>query len=91
MPERLYSYDTSSRVAQHFQNMATEIRPFIRAEHAAVHLRRFTRHRHVGPTDQPHIRNGMLWGVTRVSSDQSRAGAGAASDAIDADGFDRFC
>ena len=41
-------------------------------------------HRHVAPTDQPRIRDGVVGGATWAGGDQRRAVAGEAGDAVDA-------
>jgi hypothetical protein len=57
---RLYVYETLlQRLAQDFEDMAAEFRPFISKEHAVVRQRHLTRHRHLAAPDQPHIGHGM--------------------------------
>ena len=60
---RLYVYDTLlERRAQDLEHLTAELRPFIQEEDAVVGQRHVARHRHVTPTDQPDVREGMLGG-----------------------------
>ena len=45
------------------------------------------RHRHLSPTDQTHIREGVIGGAKRPGRDERRAVAGAAGDAVDMHGL----
>jgi hypothetical protein len=54
----------------------------LHAEHAMVGQRDLARHRHVAPTDQPRIRDGVMRGATRAGRHQRRAVAGEASAAM---------
>jgi hypothetical protein len=47
-----------------------------------VGQRHVTRHRHVAPTDEPHIRDGVVGRATRAGRDQRRAVAGEADDMV---------
>jgi hypothetical protein len=49
-----------------------------------VRQRHVTRHRHVAPTDQPHIREGLVGRSTRAARDSRRTGAGEAGDVVHA-------
>jgi hypothetical protein len=75
-------------LAQDLEDMAAELGPFIQEEHALVGQRHLARHRYVAPADQPDIRDGVMGGATRAGRDPRRAGAGAASDAVDAGGVE---
>jgi hypothetical protein len=70
--------------------MAPELRPFIQEAHAVVRQRHLARHGQVPAADQPHIRDGMMWGAKRAGRDQCRAGAGAAGDEMKPRGADGF-
>ena len=60
---RLYLCDTFlERRAQDLEHLTAELRPFIQEEDAVVGQRHVARHRHVTPTDQPDVREGMLGG-----------------------------
>jgi hypothetical protein len=66
----LYIYDTLlERLAQDLQNMAAELGPFIQEEHAMVGQRHLAGHRHVAPTDQPRIREGVVGRAKRAGRD----------------------
>jgi hypothetical protein len=72
---RLYSYETLlERLAQDLEDMAAELGPCIQEEHAVVGQRHLARHRHVAPTDQPHIRARVVGGRNgRVVTNAVRA------------------
>jgi hypothetical protein len=53
-----------------------------------VRQRPLARHRHVAPTDQPHIGEGVMGGVKRPGRDQHRAIAREAGNAMDARGVE---
>jgi hypothetical protein len=93
MPAKLYVYDTLlERLAQDLQDLAAALGAFIPEQHAVVGQRHLARHGHVGPTDQSGIRDGMVGRATRAGRDQRRAGAGEASDVVEArslDGLDQ--
>jgi hypothetical protein len=55
-----------------------------------VGQRHLAGHRHVTPTDQPRIREGLVGRATRAGGDQGRAVAGAASDAVNSRGLKGF-
>jgi hypothetical protein len=78
------------RLAQDLEHMTAKLGQFIQEEDAVVGRRHVTRHRHVAPTDQPQIRNGVMGGATRARRDQRRAVAGAADDAVDTCGLKGF-
>jgi hypothetical protein len=76
-------------LAQDFENMAAELGPFIQEEHAIMGQRHVARHRHGAPTNQPHIRDGVVGRTTRASRDPRRAIPREASDAREVGGVDR--
>jgi hypothetical protein len=81
-PARLSVYDTLlERLPQDLQDMATELGEFIQEEHAMVGPRPLARHRHVTPTDQSRIRDGMVGRSKRTGRDPRRAGTGEAGHA----------
>jgi len=84
---RLYSCDPLLEgLAQHLEDVAAELWPFIEKEHAMVCQRHVARHRHLAPTDQAHIGDRVMGGATRVCGDDR----GAAGDAVDASGVKGF-
>jgi hypothetical protein len=52
--------------------------------------RHLCRQRHLTAADQPHIRNRMMGGATRLRGHKGRAPAGQAGNAMDARGVDRL-
>jgi hypothetical protein len=79
---KLYSCKTLlERLPQDLQDLAAALGPFIQNEHAMMGQRPLARHRHVPPTDQPRLREGLVTGATRAGRDPRRAVAGAAGDA----------
>jgi hypothetical protein len=68
--------------------MAAKLGQFIQEQHAVVGPRHLAWQRHLAPTDQAHIGDGVLGGATRARG-ESGAVAGAAGDARDAGGVDR--
>ena len=57
---RLYVYETLlARLAQDLEDMAAELGPFIREEHAVVGQRHLARQRHVAPGDPPDRRGAL--------------------------------
>jgi hypothetical protein len=72
------------RLPQDRQDMAAALGEFIQKAHAMVGQRHLTRHRHLTPADQPHIREGMVGRATRGGRDHHRAVAGEAGDAVEA-------
>ena len=50
------------RLAQDLEHLAAKLLPFIQEEHAVVGQRHVARQRHVAPTDQPDIRDGVMGG-----------------------------
>ena len=78
------------RLAQDLEHMAAKLRQFIQEEDAVVGQRDFARHRHVAPTDQPDVRDGVVQGPKRTRRDQRRAVPGAAIAAIEAGGLEGF-
>jgi hypothetical protein len=77
-------------LAQHLQDVAAALRQFIQQEHPMMRQRRSSRHRHLTPTDQPHIGARVMGGATRARSDERGAVTGEAGDAGDAGGVDGF-
>jgi hypothetical protein len=47
-------------LAQHLQDVACALGPFIQKEHAVVRQRHVFGHRHLSAADQPHVRNGVV-------------------------------
>jgi hypothetical protein len=45
--------------------MTPALGQFVQEAHAMVRQRHLARHRHLAPTDQPHIRNGLMQGARR--------------------------
>jgi hypothetical protein len=80
-------YTILERLAQDLQDMAAELWQFIQEEHAMVGQRHFARHRYVAPTDQAHIRDGVMGGATWAGGDQGGAVAGEARDAVNTRGL----
>jgi hypothetical protein len=64
--------------------VAAARRPFIQKEYAVVGQRHFAGHRHLPPTDQPHIGDGVMGGAKRPGRDQGRTVAREASDTMHA-------
>jgi hypothetical protein len=63
MRGKLHAYDTLlAELARDLHDMAAELRQFIQEEHAVVGQRDLARHRHVTPSDQPRIRDGLVGG-----------------------------
>jgi hypothetical protein len=86
---RLYSCETLLEgLAQHLQDMSAELRQFIQKEDPMVRQRHLTWPRHLAAPDQPHIGDGVMRGAKRARSDDGGTGAGEASDAMDAGGFE---
>jgi hypothetical protein len=69
--------------------MAAALGPFIQETHTVVGERHLARHRHVAPADQPHIREGVGGGATRLRRDARRVVTREARDARDGGGVDR--
>ena len=66
-PARLYVYDAVlNRLTQDLEHMTTKLRPFIQEEDAVVGQRHVARQRHLAPTDQPDIRDGVMGGAKRA-------------------------
>jgi hypothetical protein len=88
---RLSAHDIlPERLTQDLQDVASELWQFIQEEHTVVGQRHFARHRHVAPTDQPDMGDGVLGGATRPGRDQRRAVTGAAGDAVEEHGVEGF-
>jgi hypothetical protein len=89
----LPSYETLlQRLAQDLEDLAAALGQLIQEEHAVVGQRHLARHRHLAPTDQVHVRDGMVGRATRAGGDQGRAVADEASDVVEArslDGLDQ--
>jgi hypothetical protein len=76
---KLFSDETPARwfcsaplvtgLPQDLENMVAELRHLVQQEHAVVGQRHVTRHRHVAPADQPHIREGVVGRATRAGRD----------------------
>jgi hypothetical protein len=80
-PAKLYSCETILEgLAQDFKDMAAALGQFIQEAHAIVGQRRVARHRHVTPTDQPCIRDRVVWGTKGAGRDPRRAVAGETGD-----------
>jgi len=68
-PAKLYIYETLlGRLPQDLQAMAAALGPFIQEERTIVGQRYLARHRHVTPTDQSRIREGLVGRDTDGSS-----------------------
>jgi hypothetical protein len=77
----LSSCDTLlKRLAQDLEDVAAARRPCIQEEHAMVGQRHLARHRLIAPTDQTHIREGVMGGAKRPGRDQRGAVAGEAGN-----------
>jgi hypothetical protein len=88
---KIYVYQTLlERLAQDLQDMAAALGPCIQEAHAVVGQRHLAGHRHVTTADQPRIRNGLVGRATRAGSDQRRAVAGEAGDAVNPRGLNGF-
>jgi hypothetical protein len=48
------------RLVQDLEHLTAKLQPFIQAEDAVVRQRHLARHRHVAPTDQPDIGDGVM-------------------------------
>jgi hypothetical protein len=58
-PEKLYVYETILEgLAQHLQDMAAELGPFIQEAHAVMGQRHLAGHRYVAATEQPRWSGG---------------------------------
>jgi hypothetical protein len=74
MHARLYACDAVLEgLAQHLQDVASELREFIQEENAMVRQRHFPRHRQLAPTDQAYIGDRMVRGAKRARRHQRRA------------------
>jgi hypothetical protein len=88
---RVYACDTLlERLAPDLQDMAAALGPCIQEERAMVGQRHLTRPRHVPPTDQPDIGDGVMRGAKRARGDDRGLRAGEAGDAMNARGLQRF-
>jgi hypothetical protein len=71
---KLYIYETLlERLPQDLQDMAAALGLFIQEAHAMVGQRHLTRHRHVPPTDQSRIRDGLVGRAERARRHQQGA------------------
>ena len=70
--------------------MAAALGPFILEAHATMGQQHVARHRHGAPTDQPHIREGMVGRATRAGRDQRCPVAGESGNTLDAGGLYGF-
>jgi hypothetical protein len=69
MYRKLYGCDILLKgLAQDFEHMAAALWQFIQQEHAMTRQRHIARHRHLAPTDQPHIREGVVRGRDTAAS-----------------------
>jgi hypothetical protein len=76
MPARLYVYDTVfKRLAQDLEDMTAEHGPLIQEEDAVVGQRHVAQHRHLAPTDQAHLQDGVVGGAKGARPHQSCTGA----------------
>jgi hypothetical protein len=88
-PARLYVYETIlGELVQDLEDMAAEPGECIQEAHAMVGQRHVAWHRHVAPTDQPCIREGMVGCARRAGRDPRRTVYGKAGDVVDARGLD---
>jgi hypothetical protein len=88
---RLYVCDTLLEgLAQHLQDVAAELRPFIEEEHPMVRQRHFSRQRHLAATDQADIGDRVMGGTKGACRDDGGAVAGEAGDAMHPRGLQRF-
>jgi hypothetical protein len=70
----LYSYDTLLEgLAQHLQDVATELREFIQQQHPVVRQGHLSWQWHLAAPDQPHIGDRVRRGATRAHGDQGEA------------------
>jgi len=70
-PGKLYVCDAVfERLAPGREDLAAALGEVIQAAHAVVRPQNLTRHRHVTPTDQARIREGLVGGAKRASRDQ---------------------
>ena len=74
-------------LVQDLQDVAAELRQFIQEEHRVVLELHLTRRRHLDPTDQPRIRDGLVGRATRAGRDPRRAVAGEPGDAVNPRGL----
>jgi hypothetical protein len=51
-------------LAEHLEDMTPALREFVQEEHAMVRQRHLARPRDLAAADPPHIRDGMMRGVT---------------------------
>jgi hypothetical protein len=87
-PARRFRDDSLfERLAEHLEDLTPALRAFVQEAHAMVRPRPLARQRDLATPDQPHIRDGMMWGATWPAGDQGRAPAGEAGDAMDARGL----
>ena len=88
-PAKWYSCETIlERLAQDLEHMTATLRPFLQEEHTLVRQRHLARHRHLPPTDQPDIRDGIMGDATPASRDDGAACTGASGDVVHAKGAD---
>jgi hypothetical protein len=90
-PAKLYFCDALLEgLAQDLEDVAAELRPFIQKEDAVVGERHFARHRHLSPTDQPRIRDGVVGGAKWARRDQRRMLPGETGNTVHAGGLEGF-
>jgi hypothetical protein len=70
--------------------MAAALRKLIETHNPVVRQGHLAWHRHLAPTDQPDVRNGVVLSARGARGDHGGAGAGKASDAMDARGLQCF-
>jgi hypothetical protein len=75
------------RLSRDLQERALALEHLIQQQETMVGQRHVTRHRHVAPTDQPRLRDGVVGGATRAGRDQPHAVAGEAGNAVDPRGL----
>jgi hypothetical protein len=80
---RLYVYAAVLEgLAEHLKDMAAALRQFIQEGHPVVRQRHFARRQHLAAADQPHIRDGMMWGATGPATRRRRVGSIASASVI---------
>ena len=64
---RLYSYESLlERLAEPCEDVPPARRAFVQAAHALGRPRPLSRQRDLTAADQPHLRDGLVWGATRA-------------------------
>jgi hypothetical protein len=75
---------------QDLQDMAAKFGELIQEQDAVMGQRHVARHRHVAPTDQSRIRDGVMGDPKWAGGDQRGAVAGEAGNAVDVRGLEGF-